>query len=196
MLPDNPDDQARFFYLALLGAAVLLWVFRSYRGRLGQATQHAAIWVLIFLGVLLAIGFKDNLTSLLYTDQPQMSGDATVVLRRGNDGHFHTTMAINGVDIPFMVDTGATNLVLARDDARRVGIDLDRLNFSIPSSTANGIIQSAGVRLESVRLGDIVDHDVRAIVNGGELDQSLLGMRYLERYRSFEVEGDRMTLRR
>ena len=57
MLPDDPEAQARFFYLAILGMAVAIGVFYSYRDRLGAAMQHAAIWALIFAGVTIAYGF-------------------------------------------------------------------------------------------------------------------------------------------
>lgn len=53
----DPDTQARGLYLILLGAFILLAVFTHYRGRMGQAAQHAAIWVMIFIGAALLIGF-------------------------------------------------------------------------------------------------------------------------------------------
>ncbi|MEO1492111.1 MAG: TIGR02281 family clan AA aspartic protease [Pseudomonadota bacterium] len=196
MLPDDPDGQARFFYLALLGLAVAAWVFKDYRHRLGQAAQHAAIWVLIFAGAVLAYGFKDNLGQMLNPDQALRVDENAVALRRASDGHFYATLEINGADIRVMVDTGATRLVLTEDDARTAGIDTGRLNFVIPASTANGQVMSAPVRLDTVALADFVDEDFRAMVNGGELDVSLLGMEYLDRYRSFQVEGDTMLLRR
>lgn len=196
MLPDSPHDQARFFYLAILGVAVLVWVFRSYRHRLGQAAQHAAIWVLIFVGAVLAFGFQDNLRSMLFQGEPQMVSEDTIVLRRGSDSHFHTVMQINGIDVPFLVDTGATNLVLAEADARAAGIDLSNLSYVLRTQTANGEVMSAPVRLQTVRLGDFTDRNVRATVNGGDLNQSLLGMSYLNLYRSFRVEDDLMYLTR
>ena len=66
MLPDDPDSQARLFYLMLLGIPIAFWVFRDYAGRLGQAAQHAMIWGLIFVGVIIAFGFKDVLMASLF----------------------------------------------------------------------------------------------------------------------------------
>ena len=196
MLPDDPDAQARLFYMMILGCAVAFWVLRSYAGRLGQAVQHAAIWGLIFVGVIIAIGFKDVLVAQLFDDEPQMVSDNTLVLKRDRSGQFYANVEINGRDIRFLVDTGASDLVLSQQDAERAGIDMERLNYIITSLTANGEVQSAPVRLDTVALAEFVDQDVPARVNGGELDISLLGMTYLDRFRSMRVEDDKMYLSR
>lgn len=194
MLPDNPDDQARIFYLALLGMVIAAGLFGQYRRRLGQAAQHAAIWVLIFLGAVLIFSFKDNLSQALFIDDPHQLGDGTITLQRGRDGHFHVTALVNGKSVRFVIDTGATNLVLSQADAERVGIDPDALAYVMPTQTANGQVMSARVQLDSIALGPHFDEDIRATVNGGALRQSLMGMSYLSLYRSLRVEGDTMYL--
>ncbi len=196
MLPDDPDAQARLFYLALLGMAVAGGVFYNYRDRFGTAVQHAAIWVLIFLGATIAYGFKDQLTSQLYPDTAQLVDDRTIALRQADDGHFYARVRVNGTEIRFMVDTGATNLVLSQQDARRIGLAMDSLNYVLPTNTANGRVYGAGVVLDRVELGGFVDTDVPAMVNGGRMNDSLLGMTYLGRFRSFSVEGDTLLLSR
>ncbi len=196
MLPDDPDSQARMFYLLLLGGAVAVWVFRDYAGRLGQAAQHAAIWGLIFVGVIIAFGFKDTLIASLYDNEPQMLTENTVVLSRDRSGQFLANVEINGREIEFLVDTGASDLVLSQADAEAAGIEMDQLNFFIRSMTANGEVKSAPVRLETVALAKFLDTDVPARVNGGELGISLLGMTYLDRFSSYRVEGDKMYLSR
>ncbi|MFK7943924.1 MAG: TIGR02281 family clan AA aspartic protease [Paracoccaceae bacterium] len=192
---DSPDDTAQLFYLLLLGMFVAGWVFSRYRGQMGQAVQHAAIWGLIFLGAVLVMGFSGDLQRMLTNAPHQIDGE-TVALDRERDGHFHALLQVNGRDVRFIVDTGATNLVLSKRDAEAVGYDTSELAFTIPTQTANGRIMSAPVRLDEVRLADFADRDVRATVNGGDLNVSLLGMSYLERFSSWRVEGDRMYLMR
>ena len=196
MLPLDPDAQARTFYLVLLGAFLLVYLFGAYRHRLGQALQHAAIWVLIFLGAVVAIGFWEPLTAQLYVGRAISAGEGTMAFRRAPDGHFYATAEVNGAPIRFMVDTGASDLVLTERDARAAGIDTGRLNYVQPTITANGRTMSAPVRLETVALGGLVDRAVPASVSGGALDQSLLGMRYLERFRSIRFEDDTLYLSR
>lgn len=192
----DPGSQARIFHLLILGMALLVGVFAAYRGRLSQALQHATIWVLLFLGVIIAYGFSDQIGMQLNPRAAVVLSDDSVVLRRAHDGHFHATLSVNGRDVQFLVDTGATALVLSQRDARRAGIDTGALAFSTPSMTANGVVFSAPVRLREVRLGPFTDTDFPAMVNGGDLDVSLLGMRYLDRFARVSVEGDRMVLER
>ena len=192
----DPDTQARVFYLVLLGAFILVAVFTHYRGRMGQAAQHAAIWGLIFVGVILAIGFKDQLTGQLYTDHAVPAGEGSLAFRRAPDGHFYVAAEVNGAPVRFMVDTGATDLVLSEADARAAGVDTGQLAYVMPTITANGRVMSAPVRLDRVALGGEVDQDVPASVSGGGLHQSLLGMRYLDRWRSVRIEDETLYLTR
>ncbi len=192
---ENTGDSARLFYLILLGMAVAVSVFVRYRGRLGSAMQQAAIWFLIFVGLIIAYGFKDQLLGQLSVGHAARSGNE-IALARGPDGHFHATLEVNGQDVTFLIDTGASDVVLTRRDAARVGLDPDNLSYTIPASTANGTVWGAPVRLGEVTLAGETEFDLRAIVNGGELDISLLGMDYLNRYRSWRVEGDTFYLMR
>ncbi len=186
---------ARLFYLLALLALVAGGVFATYRGRLATGLQHALIWGLIFAGVVIAYGFRDVLSAQLF-NTPTAVGDSAVVLRRGGDGHFHATLGVNGRDVSFLVDTGATQIVLSRRDAARVGFDPARLSFTQPARTANGTVFSAPVTLDRLTLGPFEDRGVPASVNGGELPVSLLGIRYLDRFARWRVEGDRMFLER
>ena len=196
MLPDDPDLQARLFYLVLLGGAVSVWAFSHYRGRMGQAAQHAAIWALIFIGAILAVGFFEPLKQQLFSDAPRAESDGSISFGRARDGHFYATAEVNGQDVRFLIDTGASAMVLARHDAERAGIDTDALTYALPVSTANGRVMTAVVDIDRVELAGITDHGVRAMVSGGELGQSLLGMDYLNRFSGFRVEGDRLYLMR
>lgn len=192
----DTGDQARLFYLLILGLAIMAGVFARYRGRMQQGLQHAAIWVLIFLGLMIAYGFRDTLRDAALSPGMTVVDGQSVVLRRGEDGHFHAGLTIEGVRVTFLVDTGATQMVLSRADAQRVGLDPSRLIYSVPTTTANGRVVSAPVTLAEVSLGPFTDRDVPALVNGGELSVSLLGMRYLDRFARVSVEGDRMLLER
>ncbi len=195
-MPDDPDIQARVIYLALLGAALAVGVFSVYRHRMGQAVQHAAIWGLIFVGVILAVAFLEPLKQSLFNDEPQAIDDRTIQLRQARDGHFYATLQINGQPMQFLIDTGASEMVLRRADAEAAGIETDGLDYWVKTQTANGESTAAVVRLESVELGPYTDRDVRALIAGGDLNKSLLGMRYLELFSGFRRDGDRFYLTR
>ncbi|MCE8471200.1 TIGR02281 family clan AA aspartic protease, partial [Rhodovulum sulfidophilum] len=115
---------------------------------------------------------------------------------RAPDGHYYMTVEVNGTPLHFVVDTGATDVVLTRKDAARVGLDPEDLQYFGEAHTANGTVRTAPVRLDTVAIGPIVDRNLRAFVNAGEMHDSLLGMAYLNRFERIEFVRDRMILTR
>lgn len=188
------DSTARLIYLGLLLAALGGWVMVEYRGRLGFALRTAMAWGMIFLGVMAGYGLWQEVRTDVIPRQSVMEG-GEITLPRAPDGHYYLTLDIGGTPLRFMVDTGATNVVLSRADARRLGIDPASLMYLGQAQTANGIVRTARVELRDVRLGPYADASLRAYVNDGDMDGSLLGMDYLGRFR-IEIAGDRMVLRR
>ncbi|NPD15848.1 TIGR02281 family clan AA aspartic protease [Xinfangfangia sp. D13-10-4-6] len=184
----------RLVYLSLLLAALGGWMMVEYRGRMGVAMRSFAAWGLIFVGLAAGYGLWQDINS---GSRPrQMASDAgEMVLRRAADGHFYAAIDINQTEVFFMVDTGATNMVLTQKDAERLGFHPDELRYFGEASTANGIVRTARVGLDQVSFGPFDDYGVDAWVNEGEMDGSLLGMDYLRRF-SIRIEGDRMILTR
>ena len=107
-------------------------------------------------------------------------------------GHFYTMGQINGVSVKLMVDTGATTVALSAADARAIGINY-RAGKRGTAHTANGAIPVWGVRLDSVRVGDITLNNVQASVSEGPPHTALLGMSFLNRTQ-MNRDGDRLTL--
>jgi aspartyl protease family protein len=103
---------------------------------------------------------------------------------------------VNGKEISMIVDTGASSIVLRPEDARKAGIPVDDLTYSIPVLTANGRAMAARIQLDQVAIGPLDRKKVEALVaKEGALTQSLLGMSFLSRLRSYEFSGDFLTLR-
>jgi aspartyl protease family protein len=113
-------------------------------------------------------------------EQASETGPAKVILTADAQGHFYTTGYINGKSVRFVVDTGATLIALGADDARRIGLDPDKGTPAL-TSTANGQIKVSLVRLDSVRVGEVVLHNVEAAVHPNALPVVLLGMSFLNR---------------
>jgi aspartyl protease family protein len=113
-------------------------------------------------------------------------------LQRGPDGHFYADAQVNGTTIHFLIDTGASMVVLTRDDAQRAGIQT-------PSARAmamgvGGPIEIIPVTLDRVAIGGIEARSVQAAI-ADETPVSLLGQSYLQRVGSVEIRGDTMVLR-
>jgi aspartyl protease family protein len=102
---------------------------------------------------------------------------------------------VNGVPINFMVDTGASHVVLTIPDARRIGFTANDLEFTQEFQSANGTVRAAPVKLRELRIGQFSLYGLEASVNGGPLPISLLGMSFLQRLRSYEVADGRLILR-
>ena len=113
---------------------------------------------------------------------------------RGPNGHYFLLAEVNGAPVRFVLDTGATSLVLTKADAEAAGLDLDELQYYSRAMTANGEVRTAPVRLDSITLGPVTDTDVSAVVNEGEMTNSLMGMTYLQRWGRIEIAGDTLTL--
>ena len=96
----------------------------------------------------------------------------------------------------FIVDTGATQVVLSQRDAKRIGLDPDGLRYSGMARTANGTVRTAPVTLDRVGLEGMIDRNVSAVVNEGAMDGSLLGMSYLRRFGRIEIAGNQLVLER
>lgn len=187
---------------ALSGASVL----GMFRGRAGDALQAAIAWLAIFafLGVVYTYRYEFELVARRVTGNliPGMAidgvtGTREVTVPRGGGGTYVVRVALNGARAtPMLVDTGASALVLTEDDARRAGIKVEDLSFSVPVQTANGPSLTAAATVQMVAVGPIVERNVRALVaRPGALTTSLLGHTFLDRLESYEVRGGRMVLR-
>lgn len=186
----------------LIGSAVL-----SRNISFRETLKQAAIWCLIILGLMTAYVFRYDLQDIgsrisggLIPGSPissaQDNGKTQVTLIRSPNGHFEAVAGVNEASVRFLVDTGATAIVLSAQDAKAAGIDITQLSFSIPTQTANGIGYSAMARIEKLYLGGIERKNLRVMVSEeGRLNQSLLGQQFLESLSSYEKRGDQLTLR-
>ncbi|WP_085725358.1 TIGR02281 family clan AA aspartic protease [Pseudomonas sp. R37(2017)] len=122
----------------------------------------------------------------------QGEGFIEVKLVGNVQGHFVASGQINGQPVNFMLDTGATDVSIPADLAKRLKLEE---GFGVTVSTANGLSQGYRTRIERLQLGDIVLHDVRALVAPGlQGDQVLLGMSALNKL-EFTQRGGTMLLR-
>ncbi|WP_370049504.1 MULTISPECIES: retropepsin-like aspartic protease family protein [Salipiger] len=189
-------EYGRLAYLGLLALALVLWFFFRDRTRLGLKLRYLGVWALILLGAIAAVGLWGDIRQTVMPQQAVFAEDGRVELPRAPDGHYYVSLDLNGVPTRFVIDTGATGMVLSRNDAERAGLTPDQLIFRGQANTANGMVRTAPVRLESVGLGPFTDRNVRAYVNEGEMRTSLLGMSYLQRFDRLEISNGRLILER
>jgi len=165
-------------------------------------------WLALGLGLVTLYAYKDEITPIAarvvgellpgtaMTVETSAGGLTEVKIRKRLDGHFTANVEVNGKEISMIVDTGASSIVLTPEDAKKAGIDLEKLTYRVPVLTANGRTVAARIRLDEVAIGPLDRTKVEALVaREGALTQSLLGMSFLSRLRSYEFSGDFLTLR-
>lgn len=123
------------------------------------------------------------------------AGGRTALLRKESDGHYWTTAYVNGAPTRFIVDTGASVVALTRRDARRVGLDLDALPRNAEVSTAHGKVKVAAAMLDTIKIDRVEVAHVQAVVIEDGLDQSLLGMSFLNALHDWNATPTAIVIR-
>jgi aspartyl protease family protein len=192
---------------AAIGAGVLMGLIVS---RLGSARLNdvahivgaAAAWAALMIALTGVYAYRfevsdiaDRIAGELFPSEPQVGRGGEVIINRRLNGEFLIAGRVNGARVTFLFDTGASAVVLSANDARRAGVDAAGLDFDVRVTTANGSAMAAEVRLDQIAVGPIVMRNVGALIaRPGALDESLLGMTFLERLKSYTVERDRLIM--
>lgn len=199
------DQFASLVFLGLIGTALAASILAG-RQRMGSLLQQMAIWAAIILSLVVGYEYRFELqevasrvTSGVVPGAPvsatDNAGRQTVTITR-NQRHFATSAQINGTPLQFIVDTGASSVVLTHDDAERAGFETADLRYVVPVMTANGMARAAPIRIDEMSVGGIARTNVAALVaEDGQLFENLLGMNFLNTLSGFEVSGNRLILR-
>ncbi|MBX5161186.1 TIGR02281 family clan AA aspartic protease [Rhizobium sp. NZLR8] len=200
------DDFGRVVYLLPIALMLSAGIWASRRS-IGETVRQMMIWLVIILTLATvylyrqeALGVGNRLLAGLVPGRAVVvttsEGGQEIILHKLLNGHFEADVAVNGQTIQMLVDTGASMVALSREDAERIGIDLSRLTYSMTIMTANGRGRAAPVTLEQVAIGPIVRDSVAAsVAEDGRLDQSLLGMSFLETLGSLQMQTDELRMR-
>ncbi len=123
------------------------------------------------------------------------SASDSIEVSRDAFGHFRIEGRIDGRALQFTVDTGASVIALTAGDAAQLGIHPGNSDYTMLMRTANGTIRAAPTTLDMVEIGDIMLHDVSAVVMpDGALSENLLGMSFLSRLSHFDYSNGKMVL--
>lgn len=145
---------------------------------------------------LIALIFDDVLLSQINPNRSPESrfegGQATVVLKRNRYGHYVTTGRINGQEVVFLVDTGATNVAVPVAVAQRLGLNQGVAGRSM---TANGTVTTYRTNIPELEIGKLRLTDISGSINPGmEGEKILLGMSVLKQL-EFTQRGDTLILK-
>jgi aspartyl protease family protein len=193
----------RAFAAAATLLAMLVYLLSGARASdIARVASSVAVWAALLVALTGVYAYRFEATDFfgrvaaeLLPSEPQVGQGGEVMINRRFSGEFAIAAKVDGARVTFLFDTGASMVVLTAADARKAGIDTRGLAFDVPVSTANGSALAAEIRLNQVAVGPIVMRNVPALVaRPGALEESLLGMSFLERLKSYTVERGRLIL--
>ncbi|HWA31214.1 MAG TPA: TIGR02281 family clan AA aspartic protease, partial [Rhizomicrobium sp.] len=195
-------DIAWVFYLSALGALLASGFVASRRVSAQQVLTNIAIWLVVVAVIAAAYIMKESSGDLIARLKGNLmpgygveTAPHAYTITADDNGSFVAFGKVNGATVRFTIDTGASDVVLSPDDARRAGIDVSTLTFGGKFESANGTGHSAFVTLDTLSVGPISFVQVPASITQRNMNGSLLGMAFLKRLKSFEFAGNKLILR-
>ena len=198
----NSDELVNLVYLILLLGFLVSGFLVRNNLKISDLAKQALLWILITLTIIVIYSFrydfynlKNRIIAELFPDRVVAIDDNHLSINISNDGHFYIYLKINRQPVRFMVDTGASDLVLSLSDARRLGINIKNLSFDRRYETANGTIFGASTYVQEIEVtSNLKFYDVPVSVNSANMDVSLLGMRFLKQFKKYEFYQDKLIL--
>lgn len=193
------EDTGSLIYAVLLLVLVASSLF-ARRLPLGETLRMFLSWALIFGALFVVFTFRSDLrivwdrvaVEMGLSDAAQKNG--TLRVPRDVSGHFSVTASVNGRDVRFMIDSGATTTSMSTAGARTAGIDVSEAGFPVIVETANGTAEMRRARINRLSVGPIAREDFPVLVSDTLGETNLLGMNFLDTLKGWRVEGDTLVL--
>lgn len=193
------DQTGSLIYAVLLLVLVASSLF-ARRLPIGETLKMALTWVLIFGAIFVVFTFRSDLkivwdriaVELGLSDGVQ--SDGTLRVPRDDGGHFSVTATVNGREVRFMIDSGATTTSMSVAAARSAGVDVSEAGFPVIVETANGTAEMRRARLARLTIGPVKRLNFPVLVSETLGDTNLLGMNFLDTLKGWRVEGDTLVL--
>ncbi len=182
---------------------ILSWLLSSPRrgGAVWKQVKLFSLWLVVLLFIISLYSFRSELSQVknrviaaIIPQKGYETKPGTMSFYRSNNGHFHIEAVVNGKKVRFLADTGASDVVIAPHLARSLGYNLQRADFTRVYNTANGIGRGAPITMQSFQVGSLTMQNLPASVNQANMKTSLLGMRFFNRLKSYQVQGEVLTI--
>ncbi len=192
------EEYIKAFYYIIWILFLSSFLFYNEKKEIIKSGKYLLIWLLIFSVIIAIYSYKDiflnnRVVSSLIPGYGYKS-DNKLTYIKSKDNHFYINATVNNQNIKFMVDTGASSIILNKKDAVKIGIDLQNLTYDRAFSTANGVIYCATVKLPYLKIKDLLLEDIYVAINPSDSNISLLGMSFLQYFYKYEFNQDSLTL--
>jgi aspartyl protease family protein len=194
----NSESQIGFIYYLVILIPLLISLFAFRREGWLTNLRNLGIWLLIFLVLIIAYAYKQDLTQVkdrvasVLLPGRSYSSDNYIIVNKANDRHYYLDVELNGETIRFLVDTGASEVTLSANDAAKLRINYDD-NYRI-FSTANGRMR-AYEAYGDFAVSGLKVNNFRFFVSESENNVSLLGMSFLKLFDEVKFDNDRLYLK-
>lgn len=182
---------------ALLPLSALLSRRISWRGTAAMMLS----WTMIFILVLAMFSYRQEFTNIalhikerVVNESRQRSQGGTLRVAMSDDGHFWVMSRVNGNQVRFLVDSGATITTISDDIAFKSGIKVDEYAPSMAMQTANGVVFAKRSSIDGLSVGPIETKNLPIVVSERMNGVNVLGMNFLSRLKSWRVEDGVMIL--
>jgi aspartyl protease family protein len=181
----------------LMAVMLMLGMLMTRREPAARLFTYGLAWVAVFASGFILLAFRDNLGWVAQrlraeADGTPISEGREMRIPMAIDGHFWVKARLNGHDVRFLVDSGATTTTIDRGTAEAAGVEMSNRRDQYVR-TGNGVIRVASGRADEIRIGSITRHDVALEVADND-DLNVLGMNFLSSLSRWGVEGRWLVL--
>lgn len=194
-------DLQQIIYLIIIISFLLIGIFSQKNLSWQKIIKYLLMWALIGFSIIVIyayrfefINFKERINLEINPTSAQINQQGQLVINIADDSHFYITLLVNKTPILFMIDTGASDMMINLDDANKIGINLKKLVFNKAYQTANGRSFGAYVKIREIEISGVKFKDIGASVSQSDMGTSLLGMSFLRRFNKYEFFQDRLVL--
>jgi aspartyl protease family protein len=190
------NDNGPYLVFYVMAAVFVASSLFAMRMPLGKALKMALAWVAIFGVAFLLFAFRGEFSQLGQRIRAEATGSPIVegeVVRIpvAEDGHFYVNAKLNGHDVRFMVDSGASVTTVSRSAANAAGMEIGTRRATV--ITANGPTSVMRSYADRLQIGSIERTDFPVDVSEQE-GLNLLGMNFLRSLQGWRVEGNYLVL--
>lgn len=195
------DQWGNAIYLGILLCFLIYSLANNQRLKSKDIIKYSLYWIAIALIFIIIYSYKtefgdftSKVSSQIHPSNAKRLKNGDIIINASVDGHFYMILEVNGKNIRAMIDTGATDLTLNINDAKKIGIDFSKLMFNKTYRTANGSSYGASINIKSIKIADLEFRNVKAAVNQGEMSGSLIGINFLKKFKKYQFKKDKLIL--
>jgi len=194
------NEWSNVIYILIL-ILLLVMGFSRKELPLKKVFEFVGWWILFALVALALYSYrfeiievKDRVLSNLFPSKAINKNHEQLILNISQDGHYYLNVKINNQEVRFMIDTGASEVVIDQKIASNLGLDLSNIVYDKVFQTANGQSYGASIYFKEIDVSGVKFYNVQASITNSDLLSPLLGMSFLQKFYKYEFYRDKLIL--